>query len=276
MPIRKLSQQFPDDAPEEVACAEEAAQASKRLSAVVLIPAYNEAGAVGLVVQSVCEETDYQVIVIDDASTDGTRDEAEAAGALVIPLVTNLGAWGATQTGIRYALRHGFDMAITLDADGQHDPKQLHLVAEPVMNGLADVSIGAYPERGSRLRQIAWVILRAVSGIRLEDLTSGYRAYGREALKELASWRATYIDFQDIGVLSLLLGRGLTVVDVPVTMANRTNGHSRIFRTWIMVGYYMCHTLLLGLTKRRIRRYQGIYSGPAVEKRVPRPQASVS
>ena len=76
-------------------------------------------------------------------------------------------------------------------------------------------------------------------------------------MRELASWRATYLDFQDVGVLSLLMGKGLTVMDVPVTMAERRNGHSRIFRTWLAVVYYMCHSLLLGLTKRRIRRYRG-------------------
>lgn len=224
---------------------------------VVLIPAYNEEGAVGEVVRRVRRACSYPVVVIDDASTDGTRLEAEEAGARVIPLVTNLGAWGATQTGIRFALRNGYDVAVALDADGQHDPEQIGLVVEPVVNGAAHVSIGACPERGSRLRQAAWIILKGVSGIRLEDLTSGYRAYGRAALDELASWRATYLDFQDVGVLSMLLAKELTVVDVRVTMERRKNGHSRIFKTWMTVGYYMCHTLLLGLTKRRVRRYRG-------------------
>jgi glycosyltransferase involved in cell wall biosynthesis len=224
---------------------------------VVLIPAFNEQGVVGQVIARVREHCPYPVIVIDDASTDDTRAEAEAAGATVLPLVANLGAWGATQTGIRYALRRGYDMAISLDADGQHDPAQIAAVAAPVLRGVADVSIGAFPERGSRARQVAWVLLRAVSGIRLEDLTSGFRAYGPDALRELASWRATYLDFQDVGVLSLLMGKGLKLVDVPVTMGTRKNGHSRIFRTWLAVAYYMCHTILLGLTKRRIRRYRG-------------------
>ncbi|MEO1081895.1 MAG: glycosyltransferase family 2 protein [Pseudomonadota bacterium] len=225
---------------------------------VVLIPAFNEEGVVGRVIASVRAVCPYPVIVIDDASTDGTRTEAESAGALVLPLVANLGAWGATQTGIRYALKHGFDLAISLDADGQHDPSQINSVAAPVLNGLAHVSIGAYPERGSRARQVAWILLRAVSGIRLEDLTSGFRAYGFDAMRELASWRATYLDFQDVGVLSLLMDKGLRVMDVAVTMRKRENGHSRIFRTWLAVGYYMCHTVLLGVTKRRIRRYRGM------------------
>ena len=238
---------------------------------VVLIPAFNEQDVVGQVIERVRANCPWPVIVIDDASTDGTRAEAEAAGATVLPLVANLGAWGATQTGIRYALRRGHDLAISLDADGQHDPAQIAKVAAPLFSGAAHVSIGAFPQRGSRARRLAWVLLRAVSGIRMEDLTSGFRAYGVDAMRELASCRATYLDFQDVGVLSLLMGRGLTVMDVPVTMDKRRNGHSRIFRTWLAVAYYMCHTLLLGLTKRHIRRYRGglpatLPSGPELSE----------
>ena len=227
---------------------------------VVVIPAFNEEGSVGQVVAKVRASTRYPVIVVDDASTDLTRAEAEASGATVLPLVVNLGAWGATQTGIRYALRSGYDLAISLDADGQHDPEQIERVAAPVLRGVAHVSIGAFPQRGSASRQVAWTLLRAVSGIRLEDLTSGFRAYGEDAMRELASWRATYLDFQDVGVLTLLIGKKLTLVDVPVTMDIRRNGHSRVFRTWLTVAYYMCHTVILGLTKRRIRRYRGSVS----------------
>jgi len=223
---------------------------------VILIPAFNEEGVVGKVVAETRSACPYPVIVIDDASTDNTRREAEDAGATVLSLVSNLGAWGATQTGIRFALRRGHDLAVCMDADGQHDPRQISRVTEPVVGGLAHVSIGANPERGSRSRQVAWVLLRAVSGIRLEDLTSGFRAYGPEAMRFLASWRATYLDFQDVGVLSLLLRRGLVVMDVKVTMDVRQNGHSRIFHTWLAVTYYMCHTALLGLTKRPIPRYR--------------------
>lgn len=224
---------------------------------VVLIPAFNEEGVVGRVIERVQRSCPYPVIVIDDASTDGTREEAAASGATVLSLVVNLGAWGATQAGIRYALRLGHDMAVTLDADGQHDPAHIDKVSAPVLTGIAHVSIGAAPERGSRARQVAWILLRAVSGIRLEDLTSGYRVYGIHAMRDLASWRATYLDFQDVGVLALLMRNGLSVMDVPVKMDRRRNGHSRVFRTWLAVVYYMCHTLLLGLTKRRIRRYRG-------------------
>jgi glycosyltransferase involved in cell wall biosynthesis len=89
--------------------------------AVVLIPARNEATTIATVVRHVKTIIDRDIVVIDDASTDATASLARAAGATVLPLPLRLGAWGATQTGIRYALRTGYQIAVTMDADGQHD-----------------------------------------------------------------------------------------------------------------------------------------------------------
>lgn len=219
----------------------------------IVIPAFNEEAAVGTVVAAVRSCVSYPIIVIDDASTDATRDVAAGAGATVIPLPDQLGAWGATQTGIRYALRHGYDVVLTMDADGQHEPRWLAELLAPVLDGRADVAIGTCTERGSALRRIAWVLMKSTSGLRLEDVTSGFRAYNRDALVTLSQWQATLLDYQDIGVLLLLESRGLRIHDIPVTMLERQEGASRVFHSWLMVLYYMVHTLLLGFTKRRIR-----------------------
>lgn len=224
------------------------------LAPAIVIPAFNEAGSVGQVVTSVRSVCSYPVIVADDASTDGTRSEAAAAGATVLPLAVNLGAWGATQAGMRYALRRGHRLVITLDADGQHDPRYLDRLLAPVLAGGADVVIGACAERCSHLRRFAWRLLAASSGVRYEDLTSGFRVYGPHALLALCDWRATFLDYQDVGVLSLLQARGLGIADITVPMAPRRNGHSRIFSSWLIVASYMCHTLLLGIAKRPVRR----------------------
>ena len=222
--------------------------------AAILIPAFNEEQVIGSVIAEIRAEHDFNIYVIDDASTDDTIAVARAAGATVIPLPVQLGAWGATQTGFRYILRHGYDLAISMDADGQHEACSLKTLLEPVTSGAADVSIGACTKRGSLARKIAWIIMRRVSGLSLEDITSGFRVYNRAAIGELASWKATILDYQDVGVLLLLQSRGLKIVDVPVIMQDRTNGRSRIFRSWAMVIYYMLHTLLLGLTKRQLAR----------------------
>lgn len=219
----------------------------------ILIPAYNEEAVVGQVVAAIREYVAYPVIVIDDASTDTTRDTAKAAGATVIPLPDQLGAWGATQTGMRYALRHGFDMVLTMDADGQHEPRWLTVLLAPLLDGSADVAIGTCTERGSAMRRIAWVLMKSVSGLRLEDVTSGFRAYNHDALVTLSQWQATLLDYQDIGVLLLLESRGLRIKDISVTMRERQAGASRVFYSWLMVAHYMLHTLLLGFTKRPMR-----------------------
>jgi glycosyltransferase involved in cell wall biosynthesis len=223
---------------------------------IILIPAFNEGDIVASVIKEIGQHCIFPVVVIDDASTDNTAAEASRAGATVIPLPAQLGAWGAMQTGLRYALRHNYNTAITMDADGQHETAAIHKLLLPVTRGHANVSIGACTQRGSLLRRIAWVLLKRTSGLSLEDITSGFRVYDQEAIKTLASWRATLLDYQDIGVLLLLQSRGLKIVDVKVAMLPRQNGRSRIFHSWLMVAYYMSHTLLLGLTKRKLaRRY---------------------
>jgi glycosyltransferase involved in cell wall biosynthesis len=221
---------------------------------IILIPAFNEGMVVGAVIKEIKAHCNLPIVVIDDASTDNTVDVAQNAGATVIPLPAQLGAWGAMQTGLRYAQRHGYTVAITMDADGQHEAASLKSLLAPVNEGVADVAIGACTRRGSLWRRIAWVMMKRTSGLSLEDITSGFRVYNQEAISELASWRATLLDYQDIGVLLLLQSRGLRIVDVKVTMQERQNGHSRVFHSWVVVIYYMCQTLLLGLSKRRLAR----------------------
>jgi glycosyltransferase involved in cell wall biosynthesis len=220
----------------------------------IVMPAFNEAESIGAVLGEIRRVCDLPVLVVDDASTDDTVARAEAAGATVIPLPSRLGAWGATQTGLRYALRHDFERVITMDADGQHDAQCLPELVRPVAAGEVDVAIGACTRRGSTLRRIAWVMMKRVSGLSLEDITSGLRAYNRRALIELAGWRATLLEYQDIGVLLLLQSRGLRIADVEVAMRPRLAGSSRVFRSWLLVAYYMSHSLLLGLTKRKLPR----------------------
>ncbi|MEH6515081.1 MAG: glycosyltransferase family 2 protein [Halioglobus sp.] len=218
---------------------------------VILIPAFNEDEVIGAVIAEIREACDHPVIVIDDASNDDTIAKSKKAGATIISLPVQLGAWGATQTGLRYAARHGYDIAITMDADGQHEAHSLQDVLKPVVEGVADVAIGACTQRGSSLRKFAWILMKHASGLALEDITSGFRVYNVRAIRELASWRATLLDYQDIGVLLLLQSKGLKIVDVDVAMQPRRNGKSHIFNSWSTVAYYMCHALLLGLSKRR-------------------------
>ncbi len=216
-----------------------------------MIPAYNEAGNIGPVLAQIRACCDYPVVVIDDGSSDATASEARAAGAQTLRLVSRLGAWGATQTGLRYAVQKGHDVVVTMDADGQHEARWVEDLLAAVASGAADVAVGSYPLRGSPLRKLAWGMTRRVSGIALDDITSGFRAYNRQALEVLSGWRGTMLEYQDVGVLMLLNANALRVIDVPVEMRERSDGKSRVFSSWLSVAYYMCYTLLLGFCKRR-------------------------
>ena len=218
-------------------------------SLIVLIPAHNEQTTVAQVVGAVKETLDCEVVVIDDASTDATAQVAWAAGATLLPLSLRLGAWGAIQTGLRYALQKGYRSAVTMDADGQHHAAQIRSLVKPLIASEADVVIGACPERVSRARRLAWSYFRLLTGLSLEDITSGFRAYNPSAIELLASAEASLLDYQDIGVLLIIRHRNLRIVEVPVLMDARTTGISRVFSSWLIVAKYLLQTSLLCIAR---------------------------
>ena len=232
-------------------------------SCVVIMPAHHEADDVGRVIRAIRSQCDYPVVVVDDASTDETAAVAREAGAIVIPLVYQLGAWGAIQAGMRWARGKGYDHVLTMDADGQHEAESIAALAQPVLEGRADIAIGTCPDRGSLMRHIAWMLMKRASGLTLEDITSGFRLYCGEAVDVLARKSATLLEYQDVGVLITLQEYGFRIEDVPVPMAPRRSGISRIFYSWRSVSYYMAHTLLLSVTKRRYRRRPRARAGGA-------------
>jgi hypothetical protein len=118
----------------------------------------------------------------------------------------------------------------------------------------ADLVIGAYPERASTARRIAWQWFRQLAGFELRDLTSGFRYYNEAAMRILASREATLLDYQDLGTLIMLRRAGLRIKEVPVSMNLRAVGKSRIFNSWLSVGRYMAVTTLLCLARLQVRR----------------------
>ena len=201
---------------------------------LVVLPAWNEAGHVGGVVGEVrASRPDADVLVVDDGSGDGTAAAAERAGALVCRLPFNLGVGGAMRTGYRFAVRHGYDAVVQVDADGQHDPGFI----DALLDGLeqADVVIGArfagvgdYPVRGPRrwaMRLLARV-LSSLAGQPLSDVTSGFRAANRRAIAVFAShYPAEYLG-DTVESLVIALRTGCTVRQVPVQMRGRVGGRA--------------------------------------------------
>jgi glycosyltransferase involved in cell wall biosynthesis len=219
-------------------------------SGLVVIPARDEAADVAGVVRKI-RELGLPVVVVDDYSSDRTAEIARAAGATVLRMPFHGGAWAAIQTGMRHALAHGYDFVITIDADGQHEPAEISTLIDAMVSA-SDVSvvIGACPTRANSRRRIAWRLLRWLSGLDVEDLTSGFRVYDRRAIALLAHEQHALFEYQDVGVLLCLREHGLPMREVPVKMRPRLHGASRIFSSWPMVAYYLAYSVLVGGSRR--------------------------
>lgn len=199
---------------------------------LVIVPAWNEEQNVGNTVEEILRADDrYDVVVVDDGSTDATAAVARAAGAIVLPLPFNLGVGGAMKTGYTYAQRHGYAQAIQVDADGQHNPAN---IAE-VLHGLerADISIGArfadvgdYSVRGPRRWAMVFLasVVSRVTRAKLTDVTSGFRAANARAIAQYVRYYPA--EYLGDTIDSLVAGAhaGLTVTQVPVAMRPRVHG----------------------------------------------------
>ena len=228
---------------------------------LVVIPACNEAENIGGVLQAVNSMGLYDVLVVDDNSLDTTAAVALEHGAVVLPLLIRLGAWGAAQTGIRYGILHGYETIVTMDADGQHHPADIPLLVKTLKDKQVDVAIGSCTVRGSRARHLAWWFFRRLSGLKLEDLTSGLKVFGGTAARHLVKADATIFDYQDLGVMLYLLQNKMRIVECEVSMSPRNDGKSRIFCSWLMVIKYMMQTLLLCISMRSYSHAGSIEGG---------------
>ncbi len=228
--------------------------AAKRDGVLIVIPAYNEEESIVLVIEDIRQHSSADIVVVDDCSSDRTAAVARSNGVHVLSLALRLGAWGAAQAGVRYAQREHYQIVVTMDADGQHLGGELPGLLQRLQVGDGNVVIGSYPERGSPARKFAWRIFRALTGFSFQDLTSGFRAYDRQAIAAIASREASLIEYQDIGILMLLRKAGAKVVEHPVSMRPRLSGASHIFSSWLVVVLYMAETLILCLARWHVHR----------------------
>jgi glycosyltransferase involved in cell wall biosynthesis len=218
---------------------------------IAIVPAFNEEGAVGRVIDGILAyDQGLEIVVVDDGSSDRTADVARARGAHVLRLPFNLGIGGAVQTGFRYAFENGFDLAVRLDGDGQHDPQQLDAVVAPVLCGDVDIAVGSRylseseGYQSSAPRRIGIRILASTVSLltrqRITDPTSGFQALNRKAITLFA---ADYPhDYPEVEALVLVVRHRLRLCEVPVAMRPRTTGQSSI-RAASSV-YYMVKVLL--------------------------------
>ncbi len=217
---------------------------------IVIIPAFNEEASLTRVVGNVCRAAPgADVLVIDDGSHDRTAAVARAAGALVITLPFNLGIGAAMQTGFLFAEENGYDYAVQVDGDGQHDPREIPDILQPVLAGQADVVAGSryIEDRGyitPWLRRFGIVLLAsAISAItrrRVTDPTSGFRASNRKAICFCA--RQYPSDYPEPESVVLFWQARLRMIETPVTMNPRFGGQSSI--TPFRSAYYMVKVFL--------------------------------
>ena len=228
---------------------------------VAVVPAWNEERAIGRVVDEIKEfDADATVVVVDDASTDATADVAEAHGATVLRLLFNVGIGGAVQTGFRYARDEGFEVAVRLDGDGQHDASEIGKLLGLIRAGTADLVIGSrFVDAGGSYRPPfarrmgIGVFARLVSllgGQKVTDTTSGFVALSRAGI-ELFAVEYPH-DYPEVEATLVALRSGLRLTQVQVEMRERQTGTSSI--TFVRSLYYIVK-VMLALLVASLRRY---------------------
>jgi glycosyltransferase involved in cell wall biosynthesis len=226
---------------------------------IAIVPAFNEEHTVARVIEEIrAFDPGFAIVVVDDGSTDRTAVVAERLGVQVLRLPFNLGIGGAVQTGYQYALDNGFELAVQVDGDGQHNPQEIARLVDPILEGNADMVVGTrFVEgggyRGTRLRRVGIHLFAGVVslmvGQRVTDTTSGFRAVNRKGIRLFA---ADYPhDYPEVEATVLLARHRLRMVEVPVVMRIRETGSSSI--TALRSVYYMVKVLLalfIGLFRR--------------------------
>lgn len=236
---------------------------------LIIIPAYNEEECILTTYQKIVNYnkeygTNYDVIVINDCSTDRTLNICQENNIPVISLVHNLGIGGAVQTGYKYALENNYDIALQYDGDGQHDINYVKNIIQPIIKENADFVIGSRfinkessnfqssTARRIGIRLISFII-KLVTGKKIFDVTSGFRAANSKVIADFA--QSYPIDYPEPITNTELLKKKYIVKEVPVSMNERIGGVSSI-HSWKSI-YFMVN-VILSVFVIGIRRYKNV------------------
>ncbi|MBE6047337.1 MAG: glycosyltransferase family 2 protein [Clostridium sp.] len=203
---------------------------------LIIIPVYNEEKNIIDVVNNIkkyCSNVDY--IIINDCSKDKTKAVIEENGFNYISLPVNMGIGGGVQTGYKYAVENDYDIAIQIDGDGQHDPKYINKLIQPIIDGEANMTIGSrfIEKEGfqtSFMRRVGInflkVLIRVCCGVTITDATSGFRASDKELTKRFSEVYAQ--DYPEPEAIIDSVVNGFKIKEVPVIMHERQEGQSSI------------------------------------------------
>lgn len=234
---------------------------------LLIIPAYNEEKNILKTWETILDynqknKTNYEVIVINDGSTDKTEDILVEHEIPHVRLLTNLGIGGAVQTGYKYAYQHHYDVAIQYDGDGQHDVRYIEKLLNELENEKADMVIGsrfidkkesAFQSSAARrigIQCISWVI-KQKTGKKVFDTTSGFRAVNQKLIQEFSKMYPT--EYPEPISTVYALNKKYKIKEVAVSMNERRGGKSSI-HTWKKV-YYMINVLLTILLMKKGDKY---------------------
>ena len=215
------------------------------MKTLIIIPAYNEAENIKKLIDNineVCPFADY--LVVNDCSRDDTEKILQEIDANYMSNPVNLGIGGTVQGGYLYALKNGYDIAIQVDGDGQHDISYLKDMIEPIKKNEADVVIGSrfiekkgFQSSAGRRFGINFLsgLIKCCTGIRVRDVTSGFRAVNRKFIEIYAKDYPQ--DYPEPEAIVAGVMQGGRIKEIPVMMKERTGGTSSIY-SW-KSGYYM-------------------------------------
>lgn len=225
---------------------------------LVIIPAYNEQESILETVRDIEENAPgFDFIVINDCSKDQTLEVCRAHNIQVLDLPINLGIGGAVQTGYLYALKHGYDIAVQFDGDGQHDARFLAAMADKLVEENADMVIGSrfienkgFQSSGLRRAGIRFFafLTKLLFGRKITDATSGMRMCNRRTIELFV--KSYPRDYPEPETVCRLLRKKYKVVEMPVIMKERTAGVSSI--SLRKAAYYMVK-VSLGIMIERLR-----------------------
>lgn len=216
---------------------------------LLIIPAFNESKNLPKLIENINKSNGkFDILIVNDYSTDNTSEIARELGVNVIDLPCNLGIGGAVQTGYKYAYENGYDYAVQVDGDGQHDPAYLEKIYEKAKEGYNFVIGSRFIEKqgfqSTFVRRIGiqffYYLIKMLTHEEITDATSGFRIADRKVIKLFSEYYPS--DYPEPETIMLLIKNNFKIAEIPVVMKERENGKSSI--DFIKSIYYMIKVTL--------------------------------